>query len=973
MPSDVTTAASLKEFIVDHLNIGVFSVDKDMNVLLWNGFMENNSHRSANEVLGKNLFELFPELPQKWLSRKFKSVFILKNFAFSSWEQRPYLFKFSHNRPITGGVDCMRQDLMLMPVKGATGEVEAVSVALLDMTDVSIFQSMMAQTMEQMETLDDIVKTINRETNLENLLTTVLHQGLMLFPQADVATFFLLDHQDNRFKVAAETASGPFSVSNGDYLIECAQKNKELAFSYDQMMARYTKDSEQLEGGLYILRHFDDPADHCLSHPACIPQCYLSMAVTIEEQLNGFLVFSNFRNKEAFADSDIQKLARFREHAVSAISKAKFLKAIAEEGDKVKNLLDNAGQGFLSFASDLKIEGEHSAECHELFGAEIEGRLFPELLFADDPSQRDFLISILQDIFADEFGSSSTLFFSLLPQEVVIGQNYISIEYKPIKAGDGGDHKIMVILTDITEKRSLEDQMEEERNRLRMVVSAVTRRNEIIKSIREYQAFSQQGMFDILNSDLSLEDKVFEIFRVVHTFKGGFSQLDLVHVIKQIHLFESQLAQLRERSDSLELDEFKQLCHDTPMWSWMEPDLAILTEALGADFLGQEQMLTVEASAISAIGQQMLQTLSPIENQVFQPQLRRLKAKSFKDLLRDYSDYIERLAEDLDKAVAELDISGDEVLVNPDEFDDFIHSLVHVFRNIMDHGIEAIEDRMELGKEELGTVRCRVSHQKNQIMLTISDDGHGIDIQSLRKKAVDIGLYQPDEADALDDEQLIELIFAEQVSSKDSVNELSGRGIGLSAVKQALEKLGGSVKVTTELGVGTEFHFNLPFNEAVELPAVDVEMVVKTVVNQTITFLTDEAGVDCQSTPPAPQQSESLPLNGLTTLTRIKGLLDGVFLLSFDEQLTRTVVRQLLLDSSGEESEFLAEVMAESCNMILGNAINDFTGISELVMMDIPLSLNTRPSMLDNLSVEVWTSLVETAQGPVSISFLSSS
>ncbi|MCJ8269665.1 MAG: PAS domain-containing protein, partial [Psychrosphaera sp.] len=170
--SNATSSAKLKEFIVDHLNIGVFSVDKQMNLLLWNGFMENNSHRSADEVIGKNLFEMFPELPKKWLQRKIKSVFILKNFAFSSWEQRPYLFKFRHNRPITGGIDSMRQDLMLMPVKGDTGEVEAVNIVLLDMTDVCIFQGMMAETMEQMETLDDIVKTINRETQLENLLTT---------------------------------------------------------------------------------------------------------------------------------------------------------------------------------------------------------------------------------------------------------------------------------------------------------------------------------------------------------------------------------------------------------------------------------------------------------------------------------------------------------------------------------------------------------------------------------------------------------------------------------------------------------------------------------------------------------------------------------------------------------------------------------------------------------------------------------
>ncbi len=973
--SNATSSAKLKEFIVDHLNIGVFSVDKQMNLLLWNGFMENNSHRSADEVIGKNLFEMFPELPKKWLQRKIKSVFILKNFAFSSWEQRPFLFKFSHNRPITGGIDSMRQDLMLMPVKGDTGEVEAVNIVLLDMTDVCIFQGMMAETMEQMETLDDIVKTINRETQLENLLTTVLDQGLMLFPQADNGICWLLDAHDNRFKCAAFVNSAIFSASEfgASHALTLDDSIKTLSFDYDDLVARYTQNSECLEEGVYILRHFDSIALGEQLKNIATQKCSLSMAVTIEEQLIGFLVFSNFADKEAFANSDVQKLVRFREHSMSAISKAKYLKAIAEEGDKIKNLLDNAGQGFLSFTADLKVEGEYSAECRELFDSQIEGRPFPELIFADDTPQQQFLTSILQDIFTAP--DNNELFLSLLPQETLLGGKNISIEYRPIAATESVDTKMMVILTDITETRMLENQMEEERNWLRMVVSAVTRRNEIARAIREYQLFCQQGLDQILNSNANIDAIIFEVFRMVHTFKGGFSQLDLVHVVKEIHTFESQLSDLRSRPEPMGLDEFKQLCADAPMWCWMEPDLTILKEALGEDFLGQEEMLTIGVNKVNAIEQQMLSTLSPIENQVFLPKLRRLKAKPFKALLKDYGDYIERLAEELDKAIVPMEITGDDVLVNPDEFLDFTKSLVHVFRNIMDHGIETIEDRMELGKDECGLVSCDIGHEDNQITLRISDDGNGIDVESLRQKTIDIGLYDSSQANDLNDEQLIELIFTEQISSKDSVNELSGRGIGLSAVKQELTKCGGTVRVDTELGVGTSFYFCLPFNETIELPAVDVELVVSAVIDQAVSFLTNEAAINCQNSPssPTPYQSENLSLNYLTTMIRIKGLLEGVFLFSFDENLAKAVVRTMMLDDCDDESAYLTEVMAESCNIILGNSMNNFPGITELVMMDVPMSLNTRTSILENMCVEIWTSLIKTSEGNVSISFLPSS
>lgn len=140
----------LLDFIVDRVNVGIFVLNRNMEIVVWNNFMEMNSGVSSEQAIGGNLFELFPDLPKKWFERKIESVFILKNFAFTSWEQRPYLFKFQHNRPVTGGVDYMRQDCTLLPVKNASGEVEFVCVTLLDVTDTSIYQNMMKTALEQL-------------------------------------------------------------------------------------------------------------------------------------------------------------------------------------------------------------------------------------------------------------------------------------------------------------------------------------------------------------------------------------------------------------------------------------------------------------------------------------------------------------------------------------------------------------------------------------------------------------------------------------------------------------------------------------------------------------------------------------------------------------------------------------------------------------------------------------------------------
>ena len=130
---------SLSDLVVERVGFGIFVLDRDMKVLMWNRFMQDHSGLSPEQVVGKSIFASFPELPRVWLTRKLESVFQLGSFAFSSWEQRPYLFKFDHDRPITGGVDFMQQDCTFMPLTRER-EVVAVCVTISDVTHVSIVQ-----------------------------------------------------------------------------------------------------------------------------------------------------------------------------------------------------------------------------------------------------------------------------------------------------------------------------------------------------------------------------------------------------------------------------------------------------------------------------------------------------------------------------------------------------------------------------------------------------------------------------------------------------------------------------------------------------------------------------------------------------------------------------------------------------------------------------------------------------------------
>src|ERR1041385_3275944 len=138
--SSPLNADDLLHFVANRIEVGILAVDREMRIVVWNRFLEARSGRSANEVVGRLLFDAFPELPRAWLERKIKGVVVLKNFSFTSWRQRPYLFKFRHHRPITGGIDVIGQDCWFLPVMGVDGDVCAFCIPILDATETCLYQ-----------------------------------------------------------------------------------------------------------------------------------------------------------------------------------------------------------------------------------------------------------------------------------------------------------------------------------------------------------------------------------------------------------------------------------------------------------------------------------------------------------------------------------------------------------------------------------------------------------------------------------------------------------------------------------------------------------------------------------------------------------------------------------------------------------------------------------------------------------------
>jgi two-component system chemotaxis sensor kinase CheA len=173
---------------------------------------------------------------------------------------------------------------------------------------------------------------------------------------------------------------------------------------------------------------------------------------------------------------------------------------------------------------------------------------------------------------------------------------------------------------------------------------------------------------------------------------------------------------------------------------------------------------------------------------------------------------IRDLSRDLDKKI-HLEIEGEDTELDKSVIEDLLDPIMHCVRNSIDHRIERPEERAKKGKSEEGTVLLKASNEGNMIVIDVQDDGAGIDVEKVKQKAIERGLIHPNKI--LSDHEAHQLIFEPGFSTAAKVSNVSGRGVGLDVVKTQIEKLNGSVVVSSEPGNGTKFSIRLPLTLAI--------------------------------------------------------------------------------------------------------------------------------------------------------------
>jgi len=141
--------------------------------------------------------------------------------------------------------------------------------------------------------------------------------------------------------------------------------------------------------------------------------------------------------------------------------------------------------------------------------------------------------------------------------------------------------------------------------------------------------------------------------------------------------------------------------------------------------------------------------------------------------------------------------------------------LIHLIRNALDHGLETPDDRLAAGKPRTGTLILAAVHEGNSIIISIKDDGRGIDTDRVGRKAVEKGLVTEDQLAAMSQREMFDLIFLPGFSTKDQASDLSGRGVGMDVVKTNIKKLNGLIEIKSEKGLGSEFILRLPLTLAI--------------------------------------------------------------------------------------------------------------------------------------------------------------
>lgn len=323
---------------------------------------------------------------------------------------------------------------------------------------------------------------------------------------------------------------------------------------------------------------------------------------------------------------------------------------------------------------------------------------------------------------------------------------------------------------------------------------------------KEAAAHAQQG--SILRVDSRRIDNLLNLVSEAVINKASFNQLAMQNAA-ELSRFQSIEAEYKERLHNLfdKLPDYMEQIKEGV--SSVDIRKSILKEygTLSNIFDEYES----EAKNISGKFRSYTQNLGTIAGDL-QEGVMKIRMVPINQIFSRFPRVVRDLQRDLNKKI-DLVIEGEDTELDKSVVEDLLDPIMHCIRNSVDHGIEAPEARTAAGKPETGTILLKASNEGNQIVIEIKDDGAGIDVEKVRRKAVDRGLIHPDKA--VTEQDAFNLIMQPGFSTADKISNISGRGVGLDVVKTMINNLKGTISINSAKGKGTSFIIKLPLTLAI--------------------------------------------------------------------------------------------------------------------------------------------------------------
>lgn len=471
-------------------------------------------------------------------------------------------------------------------------------------------------------------------------------------------------------------------------------------------------------------------------------------------------------------------------------------KQIESKNEMLASMLNSLGQGFLTFGSDGLCRPVFSRACLALLETDPGGKPIWDVLKIQVPID-DFF----RDFFKRSFDSEDDFFRleSIFPVEFPHTQDRkIRLEFRPTMKADGSITEVVMIATDRTDVIRAEKAAEAEKRHSMMIATIVRQKRFFRVFISNYN--ESIAKFKIVTGEAS----IIEFKRFLHSLKGGASMFFIDDIAKLAHRLEDEWKETS--SSSLIAEQLNTL--EVSMANFMRAN----SDVLGNEFSAERQA-EIPISTFSRLINERYFADAPRE---LREAILALTEQPVGRYFESYSDLVTRLARHQSKKIKNIRIIGGDVSIFPEPYLDLFSTFVHIFRNAVDHGLETPAAREAAGKAAEGEISVEFSSLKekdrNWLKIEVRDDGGGIDPNQVREKI----RRQGDVVNARDfnDEEILQVIFNPGFSTKSIVTEVSGRGVGLDAVKSAVQELGGNIIVRSVLGRGTVVTLRVPIMDA---------------------------------------------------------------------------------------------------------------------------------------------------------------